>query len=255
MRKSFCNMICAAMALMLSAGSASSAEIDVLTVGSLRTALNGMLEQVQNETGNTLNVTYVNPAIIEDEFAQGDFDVVIAATSSAASFAEAGTIDTDTHISLARTGIGISVREGAPMPDLSTPESFRAAVLAARNVVYSNPQTLNGSGILTQQIFDEADLLEAIEAKGLQSRLGAGRDLIASGEYEIGFFNISEGVSEGVIVAGPVPEPYQRYTNYEAAVASGASDPQAAAALIGYLARPERAEAWAAGGIELMAGR
>ena len=241
------------LAFALWAGPTAAAEIRVVTVGALRMALEPIATQYQTGAGNTLAVTYTNPANIAQTLAEGSFDVIIAATSSVQERAAAGAIAAATRIRLARTGIGISIREGAPKPDLSSPEAFRNAVLAARNVVYTNPETPNGSGILTRALLEEAGLLEAVLAKGMMSGLAAGRDLIAAGEYEMGFFNISEAISPGVVLAGPVPDPYQRYTDYDAAVMQGVADAAAAASFIDHVARAEMRAAWAEGGIELTA--
>ena len=144
------------------------------------------------------------------------------------------------------------MREGAPKPDVSTPDSFKKAVMAARNVVYTDPATPNGSGVVTMRILAAAGLIDAVKAKGKQEGLGPGKELIAKGEYEMGLFNISEATIPGVVLAGPVPAPLQDHTSYDAAVLAGAPNKEAAAGFLKYVTGKPAAATWKAANIDAM---
>src|SRR5687768_10972189 len=151
----------AAAVLALSATTAAAAEIKVVTVGALRVALTALAEDYKKATGNTVTYTFTNPAMLAQTLAMGSFDAIVAPTPAMAELDAAGRLERG-RARLARTGIGIAVREGAPKPDLSTPEKFRAVLLAAKNVLYTDPTTPNGSGVLTVAILTEAGLLDAV---------------------------------------------------------------------------------------------
>ena len=239
----------AAAVLALSATAASAAEIKVVTVGALRVALTGLAEDYQKASGNIVTYTFTNPAMLAQTLAMGSFDAIVAPTPAMAELDAAGQLERG-RARLARTGIGIAVRAGAPKPDLSTPEKFRATLLAAKNVLFTDPATPNGSGVLTVAILTEAGLLDAVRAKGMQTNLAGGKELIAKGEYEMALFNMSEIEAPGVVVGGPVPAPLQRYTNYDAAVFANATDKVTAAAFLRFLRSPDAAARWQAAWLE-----
>jgi molybdate transport system substrate-binding protein len=138
------------------------------------------------------------------------------------------------RVKAGRVGIGVAVREGAHRPDVSTPDGFKKAIMEARNIVYTDAATPNGSGIVTMRILAAAGLVDVVKAKGKQSGLGPGRELIANGEYEMGLFNITEITVPGVVTAGPVP--MQDYTNYDGAVTVNSTNQDAAAAFLRFVA-------------------
>lgn len=246
---------CAALAVLFVATAAAAAEIKVVSVGALQTALRDIAADYTRETGDTVTFTFTNPTNLKQVLAGGTFDVVIVAASTVDELRNTGGLAPGAPIHLARTGIGVAVREGAPKPDLSTPEAFKKAVLAARNVLYTDPTTANGSGALTLRILTAAGLADAVKAKGMQSNLAGGKELIAKGEYEMGFFNVSETPGPGVVLAGPVPAPLQLYTNYDAALLKETPVADRAGAFLRYIASPARGPQWTAAGMELMTGR
>ena len=121
---------------------------------------------------------------------------------------------------------------------------MRACCNSGSNIVYTDPATPNGRGVVTMRILAAAGLMDAVKAKGKQEGLGPGKELIAKGEVEMGLFNISEATIPGVVVAGPVPAPLQEYTSYDAAVLSGAGSREAAAAFLKYVTGKPAAATW-----------
>ena len=121
--------------------------------------------------------------------------------------------------------------------DVSTSDAFKKAILAARNIVYTDPATPNGSGVVTMRILAAAGLVDVVKGKGTQSGLGPGRELIAMGEYEMGLFNITEITMPGVVIAGPVPAPFQDYTNYDGAVMANSANKSVAGAFLKFISR------------------
>jgi molybdate transport system substrate-binding protein len=149
-----------------------------------------------------------------------------------------------------RVGIGIAARENAKL-DVSTPEALRNTLLAARSITYSDSSTGGLSGINAQKVLDNLGIADAVKAKSILK--SGGQDLIASGEAEIGLFNVSEiPRAKGVVLAGKVPAAVQAYINYEAAVPGAQTAPEQALAFLQYMAGPAARARWEAAGLELV---
>jgi molybdate transport system substrate-binding protein len=252
MREMFAKSLCAGLALALSAAWATAGEIRVVTVGALQSALKPIGADYTKQSGDQVSYMFTNPANLKKALSEGQYDVIIAAAPSIEELDKSGGLQAGSRVKAVRVGIGVAVREGAPKPDVSTPDAFKKAVTAARNIVYTDPATPNGSGVVTMRILAAAGLMDAVKAKGRQEGLGPGKELIAKGEYEMGLFNISEATIPGVVVAGPVPAPLQDYTNYDAAVLSGAANKDAAAGFLKYVTGKPAAAAWKAANIDAM---
>jgi molybdate transport system substrate-binding protein len=248
----FARSSCAGLVLALSTTLATAAEIRVVSVGALQNALKPLGTDFAKQRGDQVNYTFTNPANLKKVLADGQFDVIIAAAPSIEELDKSGGLQAGSHVKAVRVGIGVAVREGAPQPDVSTPDAFKKAITAARNIVYTDPATPNGSGVVTMRILAAAGLMDAVKAKGKQQGLGPGKELIAKGEYEMGLFNISEATIPGVVVAGPIPAPLQDYTNYDAAVLAGAANKEAAAGFLKYVTGKPAAATWKAANIDAM---
>ncbi len=224
---------------------------DVL-VGAPQNALKPLGADFAKQGADQVNYTFTNPANLKKVLADAKFDVIIAAAPSVEELEKSGALQAGSRVKAVQVGIGVAVREGAPKPDVSTPDAFKKAIMAARNIVYTDPATPNGSGVVTMRILAAAALADAVKAKGKQEGLGPGKELIAKGEYEMGLFNISEATIPGVVLAGPVPAPLQDYTHYDAAVLSGAANKEAAAAFLKYVTGKPAAATWKAANIDAM---
>jgi molybdate transport system substrate-binding protein len=252
MRNLLARSISVGLALGWFVSIASAAELRVVTVGALQNGLKPLGADFTKETGNQVNYTFTNPANLKNVLAGGQFDVIIAAAPSVEELEKSGGLQAASLVKAVRVGIGVAVREGAPKPDVSTPDTFKKSIMAARNIVYTDPATPNGSGVLTMRILSEAGLVDAVKAKGKQEGLGPGKELIAKGEYEMGLFNISEATIPGVVVAGPVPAPLQQYTTYDAAVMAGTANKDAAGAFVKFVTGKPAAATWKAASIDAL---
>jgi molybdate transport system substrate-binding protein len=192
----------------------------------------------------------VNPALVTGEFNVHQFDVVASAVPTIGELSEGAKLQPGSTQHLARTGIGVSIKEGAPKPDLSTIEAFKKAVTNAKSIIYTDPNAPNASGGNTQHILANAGLLDVVKKKGVQDGLAPGRERIAKGEYEIGFFNVSEATAPGVVLAGPVPAPLQMYLNYDIALARNAAAKNEAASFVKFVTARTAGTRWTAAGLE-----
>jgi len=149
---------------------------------------------------------------------------------------------------LVRVGIGLAVREGVTV-DLSTVESTRTALLTARSLTMSDSRTGGLSGPNALKVL--ANLGIADQVKDQLKPAANGQDLIASGEIEIGLYNVSEiPRAKGVVLAGAVPPSVQAYIVYDAAVPMSNATPEPALAFVHYLGRGATRAVWIKGGLE-----
>ncbi|HSA89511.1 MAG TPA: substrate-binding domain-containing protein [Burkholderiales bacterium] len=136
---------------------------------------------------------------------------------------------------IARVGVGVGVREGAPPPDLSTAEAFRKTLLAAKSVIYMDPQ-IGTSGKHVAEVLHRLGVSREVNEK---ARLGTGgqvAEAVARGEVELAIHQISEILPvEGVRFAGPLPPELQKFTVYVAAPVPSSSTAAMAARFIEYL--------------------
>jgi ABC-type molybdate transport system substrate-binding protein len=149
-----------------------------------------------------------------------------------------------------RVGIGVAVREGVAV-DLSTVESTRKALVSARSLTLSDSRAGGGlSGPNALKVL--ANLGIADQVKERLKPTTDGQERIATGEIEMGLYNVSEiPRAKGVVLAGPVPAAAQAYIVYDAAVPVTNANPDAALAFARYLGRNAARTVWSQGGLEL----
>jgi molybdate transport system substrate-binding protein len=236
--------------LLLLVGVADAAEVSLISTGGLKQALDKIIADYTKETGNQVKYTVGNPLIVSKKLADGEvFDVVVQSVPAMDDYAKLGGVDPDTRAKVARGGIGMAVRKDATPPDISTPDAFKKALMEAKSIAMTDIAMPNGSGLVTQRIFNNAGVMDAIRSKIKVVALDPGQEQIAKGEIEIGFFNISE-IRPFVKFAGAVPGSLQEYINYDAAVTTKSTATQAAAALVRMIASPTSAEHWKSAGME-----
>jgi molybdate transport system substrate-binding protein len=242
----------AALALILSTGLASADDLRVITVGALQVAMRNLVADYNKSTKPEVILTITNPALLSKALSQGSFDVIIAPSPALEELDKAGGLQGEGRVKVGRVGIGVAIREGAPKPDLSTPDAFKQAVSAAKSFVYTDPSTPNASGAVTQRILAAAGLLDMVKAKGRQEGLVPARELIAAGTVEMGFFNVSEATAKNCVLAGPVPAPLQQYTSYDGAVMAKSAAAGPAAAFLKFVTAKSVAAQWTAAGVDAM---
>jgi molybdate transport system substrate-binding protein len=232
-----------ALTLFASMGVATAAEVRVLSVGSTQHAAKALAADFSKQTGHPVTFTITPPFNIDKELAAKTFDTIIISVPAMEAHDQAGTLVSGTRVALARVGVGVVVKAGAPLPDVSTPENLKAAVLAARSLTHGDPTLANTAGAIATAAFAKLGILDEVKGKTRHATLAAGGKLVADGEVEIGFFNMSE-LPAGVALAGPLPGPLQGYTAYEAAVLAKGSKDEAAAGFVKFLASAGAAATW-----------
>jgi len=228
-----------------------AAEIRVLNANALTIALRALAADHTKQTGNDVTFISGSPGQIQQKVDAGEqFDLLIMPTPALAALDSAGKLAAGSRRALARVGIGIAIREGAPKPDITTPDALRKTLLAQQKVTYSDSKTGGLSGINAQKVLDNLGIAEEIKSKLLPHADGQG--LIARGEADLGLYNVSEiPRAKGVVLLGPVPAAVQAYITYDAGVPANNPSPSAASEFLKFITSPAAAPSWRAAGLEL----
>lgn len=220
---------------------AHSADIKVISGGAFKQVLNALAAQYEKATGNKLTIEYQTVGQHLELIRNGKegFDVAILTPQAIAGLVKAGKVAPGSVVALAKVGVGVVVKAGAPEPDIATVEAFKRALLAAKSVAYIDPKAGGSSGIYVAGLLQKLGIAEQVNAKAVLVHGGAVADHIADGEAEIGVHQISEILPvAGVTLVGPLPAAIQNFTVYSAGVATAARDPAAARALVEFLSGP-----------------
>jgi molybdate transport system substrate-binding protein len=152
------------------------------------------------------------------------------------------------RVDLAKSGIGVGVKAGAPKPDISTTEALKKTMLAAKSIGYST----GPSGVYMIGLFQRMGIADEIKHKLKQTPTGVFvGSIIASGEAEIGFQQVSElSHFAGVDYVGPLPADIQQFTTLSSGIIVGAKEADAARALVKFITAPAAAAAFKKRGME-----
>ena len=228
------------------------AEIVVYSGGAPREALNVLTPEFEQRTGHRVTYTYAVISEIQKKLAAGEApDMVFMPVPAIDALVKVGTLRAQPRAVLGSVGIGVIVRDGAPRPDISTPERFRDALLNARSVVHANPAA-TPSGAHLAKVIEQLELAAAMEGKRTFSNaLDGGVDRITRGEAEIGIYPVSEVIAvKGIALVGLLPPALQSLIVYGAAVLTASSAPEPAGAFIAFLTDPAHRPRWKEAGFE-----
>ena len=247
------------LAWLGAAAGAVAADIRVFCTGAPATAVKAVAENFAKVSGHHFSWAIGQPATIQERLVAGDkADIVIVPAPVAAKLAVSGAMRGDSVVALSRVGIGVVVRAGAPMPDISNAAAIRRLLIKAHAIVYPDPASGGGTaGRAIAQMIDRMGLTATVRPKLTRtSAIGGGVALVAAGKAEVGFFNISEILPvPGVTLAGPLPPPLQSYIVFAAAIPASNTMPEPAAAFVAALTAPAAGEAWRKSGMEPVAPR
>ena len=219
---------------------AEAADLKLLTAGAFKPVALEIVAEFEKRTGNKVTIDNDTAGGLSKRVAAGEyFDVVIMPPLVLGPFL-GGKLDESSAKPLARAGIGVAVKEGAAKPNISSVDSFKKALLAARSVGYVDPASGGSSGIYLAKLFEKMGIADQLKPKTVLVKGGVVAEKVASGEAEIGMQQASELMSvPGAVFVGPIPLELQNYTIYSGAVSAATRDRAAADALLLALADPK----------------
>ena len=230
-------------------------EIRVMTSGAFTEAYQQLVQQFEKTTRHTVVTTFGASMggasdSIPVRLGRGEpVDVVIVIESAFDPLIKAGHIVAESRVQLARSVIGAAVRKGAPKPDISSVAALRRTLLQAKSIAYS----ASASGVyLSTELFQRLGIADQIAGKSKRIESERVAAVVARGDAEIGFQQISELLPvRGIDYVGPLPPEVQKVTVYSAGVVAGAKNADSARTLIAFLASRATASAITRSGLEL----
>jgi molybdate transport system substrate-binding protein len=251
------------VAALSMAEAASAADVQVMISAGFYSVYSELAPAFERASGHHLVTTRGpsmgdSPEAIPARLARGEAaDVVILDSAAADELGSRGLLREGSKTELARSQIGMVVREGAAKPDIGSVEAFRSTLLAARSIAYSD----SGSGTyLSTTLFAKLGIADQIAPKSRKVRGPPSGEpvanVVARGEAEIGFQQVSELIhTSGVSFVGALPAELQPGFSFAGALTRTAREPDAAGALIGFLAAPEAAPVILKAGLMPVSGR
>ena len=216
------------------------AAVQVISSMATRQLLAELVAMHTQATGQTVEVESVGGVDAARRVAAGEaFDVVALASNAIEQLTAAGHLVAGSRVDVARSGVAVAVRAGAPRPDIGSEAALKAAVLGARTLGYST----GPSGVALARLFERWGIAETIASRIVQAPAGVPvGSMVADGRVELGFQQFSELLGlPGIAVLGPLPPEVQIVTVFSAGLSATCQRPDAARALLAFLASPQTA--------------
>src|SRR3954469_2736984 len=222
------------------AAAVNAAEIRVISTQATEEAYKELVAQFEKASGHKVTTVFSGTLNVQKRLADGEpYDLIIMAGPAIDDQIKLGKAVAGSRVDFAQSGTGMAVKKGAPKPDIGSVDSFKKALLATKSIGYST----GPSGVYMLSVFEKMGLADQLKPKLKQTPSGVFvGTLIATGETEIGFQQISELVHfDGIDYVGPLPGDLQRMTMFSAGIHSGAKEGDAARALLKFLTAPAAA--------------
>jgi len=230
-------MLTAASMLAFGAG---AAEITVMSAGAVKVPFTDASAQWSKDTGNKVSATFDPAGPLRQKIASGQrADIVIIPIESLAALEKDGIIVPGSRRDLGAVSMGAAVKDGAPLPDISTVEALKATLRSAKSVTYMDPERGSSGKYFDTVVLPKLGLRDEVRAKAKLGEGGSTAEKVASGEAQIAFQNVTELMNvKGAKVVGLIPAELQSPIVYAGAVMKGAKNAGEAQQLLDYLASP-----------------
>jgi molybdate transport system substrate-binding protein len=216
-----------------------AAELTVLAGMGVVSGARDVAPAFERATGHKVIVSFeVGPSLMQKVNSNAPADVVAHYPDAIDDLIKQGKV-VGSRVDFARAGVGVAVKAGAPKPDISTPEAFRRAMLAAKSIAYART---GASGIITAKLLERLGLAEPLKDKVKLVDGVPVAEVVAKGEAEIGMQQINVILPvAGADYVGPLPAELQGYVDFAVGVLAVAKERDAAQALVKFMASPEAA--------------
>ena len=238
-----------ALSVLLLSSVTSAAEIKVLSTQATEQAYRELVPQFERATGHRITTIFTGTLDADKRLAAGEaYDLLILSGPSIDEHLKDGKLVAGSRVDLAKSGVGVGVKAGASKPDIHTTDALRKTILGAKSIGYST----GPSGLYVLKLFQRLGVADQVKPKLKQTATGVFvGSIIASGEVEIGFQQVSElGQYPGVDFVGPLPADLQELTVFSSGITRNAKQADAARAWVRYLTGPEAAQAFTKRGMQ-----
>jgi len=229
-----------AAATLLLSGVASAAEIKVLSTQATEEAYKELAPQFEKASGHKVTTVFTGTLDALKRLGNGEaYDLLIMARQQIDELSQSGKVVAGSRTDIAKSGVGAAVGRGKPKPDISTVDALKKSLLAAKSIGYST----GPSGIYVVTMFQKMGIADEIKSKLKQTPTGVFvGSIIASGEAEIGFQQVSElSFFPGIDYVGPIPAEVQLITVFSTGIPAGTKQADAAEALVSFITAPAAA--------------
>ena len=212
----------------------------VLCTNGLKTVMLDLAPAFERTSGTKLAITWGSAAGLVKELEAGAAaDLVILTAEAIDDLIKRGKVVAGSRVDLARSGIGIAVRKGASKPDIGSPDALKQTLLAAKSVAHSKTGM---SGIYFPTVLARLGIADEMKPKIVTPDPGTPvGEVVARGDAEVGVQQISELLPvAGIEIVGPLPDALQKITTFSAGVLVAAKEPDAARALVKFVASASR---------------
>jgi molybdate transport system substrate-binding protein len=236
--------------LLFSFATAQAEEIKVFSVNGVKGVLENLGADFQAATGNHVQFTFGTIGQLEEKMEAGEMpDVLVAIAPGIAKAEQQGKIVAGSIVEVGRTGMGLAVKEGTVIPDISSAQSFRNALLKAKSLAFSDPKTGAASGVAFAKALTQMKIADQVKDRTVLVAGGSVGELVAQGRVELGIQQITELLPvKGIVLVGPLPPELQSVTVYQAAVFRQTAKPRLATSFIQFITGPGVARRFADAG-------
>jgi molybdate transport system substrate-binding protein len=237
---------------LIAATPVSAADLKLLTSGAFKSVAQELVADFEKKTGNKVTIENDTAGAVARRVRDGEYvDVVVIPPGVMSPLLGPKLIESSAK-PLARVGIGVSVKEGAPKPDISTVDAFKQSLLKARAIAYTDPASGGTAGTYLANLFEKMGIAAELKPKMVLVKGGLAGEKLISGEADIAMQPSSELLAvPGTVLVGPIPLEVQTYILYSGAVSTGARDQAAADALLRALWGPGKEDILKKKGMEL----
>jgi molybdate transport system substrate-binding protein len=240
------------MALLIAPRMVEAAEVRVLSLPPLRSALSELVPQYQQASGHKVTITYGTPPQLIDRLQASDAaDLVIMTPDALAGLQQQNKLEAGTVRDFAKVGMGVLSRKGVSKPYIGSVDGFKRALIASKSIAYIDPASGAPGGIYLAQLFERLGIAADLKPKTKHFGPSGAEAAVASGEVELGLSQITVILaSPGVELVGHLPTEIQNYLHFAAAVVQGTPRAAEAKGLMEFIASPSAVAAMRAKGFE-----
>jgi molybdate transport system substrate-binding protein len=226
-----------ALALAMAPFAARAAELQIIAGGGIAVALNEMAAQFETSSGHKLVIRYGTAPELIVLARTSPFDLALTPSEVFIDADTAARLAPGPTTTVARVGLAVAVRAGAPKPDIGSPEALKQALLAAKSIG-TLPSSAAGAQVL--KMFERLGIATEVKPR-IQPAASPPKlvEMLAAGQAELGVFLINVLTADGLDVVGPVPAELNQDVVYVSGVAADARQPEAAKAFLTFLQSPQ----------------
>lgn len=245
---------CAIAVLIVWGNKATAAEIKLLAGSAITPVMTDLVAKFEQSSGHKV-LSDFDGAIgtMTDRIKKGEaVDVAIVSGTQIDALVREGKVLAGTRVDLAKVGVGVFVRNGAPKPDIGSVETFKRTMMAAKSIGYNDPAAGAPVSLYLIELFERLSIAEAMKAKTVVFKQRSERfDAVARGDVEIGFNQVSEIVAVPTVdLIGPLPAAIQRYTLFASGIIASGKEQDASRTFVSYISSQEARVTWKAKGFE-----